>query len=143
MGRRDPEWTAGRSLERIKLVSKNKIHQLQQSHSSRVFLLRSPAEPDLDLRARLQVSRNYGAIMASGESLAGVKQTPKEKRTSETTDLDLVPSWACLNGRVNSTCHRTAAIAKFCCLFSALLDICEAITAMDLCKNSFKVMIFG
>jgi hypothetical protein len=32
--------------------------------------------------------------MASGEPLAGVKQTLKEKRTSETTALDFVPSWA-------------------------------------------------
>jgi hypothetical protein len=31
--------------------------------------------------------------MASGEPLAGVKQTLKEKRTSETTALDFVPSW--------------------------------------------------
>src|SRR6266851_8320546 len=69
---------------------KNKIRQLQQPRTSRVRSLRSPAEPALDLRARC----SSVAIMASGEPLAGVKQTLKEKRTSETTALDFVPSWA-------------------------------------------------
>jgi hypothetical protein len=69
---------------------KNKIHELQQPRTSRVRSLRSPAEPALDLRARC----SSVAIMASGDPLAGVKQTLKEKRTSETTALDFVPSWA-------------------------------------------------
>src|SRR5216683_1797783 len=69
---------------------KNKIRQLQQPRTSRVRSLRSPAEPALDLRARC----SSVAIMASGEPLAGVKQTLKEKRTSEATALDFVPSWA-------------------------------------------------
>jgi hypothetical protein len=62
--------------------------------------------------------------MASGEPLAGVKQTLKEKRTSETTALDFVPSWAGqLQFRVTLFFQTTNKPLK---QLTEFLDLCRA-----------------